>query len=311
MLTVIFSCDRAMQLDATLRSLLNHCLDIKSARFTVIYKCTNETHTQQYVRLSQEYSSLGNIHFHEQADFRKDLLNILIREISGKTSKAIVKGLLFLGPQLGYLANLLPYPDLNKKILFLVDDNIFVRDFFLQKSCDLFTEHQNALGFSLRLGTNTTYCYTLDKPQALPDFQYLTKTILKYKWTNADADFGYPLEISSSIYRLSDILPLLMNTAFSNPNTLEAGIAAKTRRFKKYKPYLLCYTKSVTFCAPINKVQNVYTNKSGNLPQYSSEHLAEMFEHGYRIDVKAYNEFESNSCHQEVDLFLDSNSASK
>jgi hypothetical protein len=179
-----------------------------------------------------------------------------------------------------------------------------VRTFHLSDVCKALNSHPEAIGFSLRLGANITYCYPFDAPQAAPPFADLPQRMLRFDWTAAERDFGYPLELSSSAYRINDIFILLSRIQFTNPNTLEAAMAAQAEFFKPKFPYLLCYGQSVTFCNPINKVQAQYPNKAGVKPEYTSERLAKMFEEGYRIHVEAYAGFVPSSCHQEAELIL-------
>jgi hypothetical protein len=166
-------------------------------------------------------------------------------------------------------------------------------------------EQQDALGFSLRLGVNTTYCYPLYKSQAIPDFAMLGGQVMKFNWArDGDGDFGYPLEVSSSIYRISELVPLLRSFSFNNPNTLEENMANRAKSFREKFPYLLCFKVSVTFCNPINIVQSTSANRVRKGFEYSSEQLAQLFDKGYRIDAESYRGFISNACHQEQDLTL-------
>ena len=112
-----------------------------------------------------------------------------------------------------------------------MDDNLFVRDFSLSHVVHLLQERPSALGCSLRLGMNTTYCYSHDSAQSLPNFKHLSGGALVYEWVTAEFDFGYPLEISSSVYRAQEIIPFLLGLEFENPNTLEGEMAAQTKRF--------------------------------------------------------------------------------
>ncbi|HEY0733431.1 MAG TPA: beta-1,6-N-acetylglucosaminyltransferase, partial [Herpetosiphonaceae bacterium] len=59
------------------------------------------------------------------------------------------------------------------------------------------------------------------------------------------------------------------------------------------------------FCNPINKVQTIYDNRAGDAPQYAADHLANLFEQGYRVRVTAYAGFVPSACHQEVDLLYE------
>ena len=187
-------------------------------------------------------------------------------------------------------------------ILFLVDDNLFVRDFSLGDFLAVLKDHPDALGLSLRLGRNTTYCYTMNQSQSLPQFEIVQHGILKFDWTTSELDFAYPLEVSSSVYRSEGLFSLIAIQPFNNPNELEYQLAISANYFKSKNPFLLCPESSYTFCNPLNLVQSFASNRSSSNTEYSSEHLATLFEQGYRIDVKAYDGFTPVSCHQEVPL---------
>jgi len=63
------------------------------------------------------------------------------------------------------------------------------------------------VGFSYHLGCNTTYCYTMDKPQNRR-LSSLRARAVRFNWPDMDYDFGYPNRVSSSMYRTADLLPL-------------------------------------------------------------------------------------------------------
>jgi FkbM family methyltransferase len=265
-LTIVFSKDRAMQLDCTLRSLRSHCKDIDAQSLKVLYTTSTALHENQYHTIQAEYPS---VEFIREKDFRSDLISLL-------TS-----------------------PDY---ILFLVDDNIFIRDFVLDHAVNALSNNPGCIGFSLRLGRNTDYCYMLGKPQRMPSFIPLGDGIFRYEWTTAECDFGYPLELSSSLYRTADILPLLNTLDYKNPNTLEFALESNKGLLQTAKNDLLCFEKSMTFCNPINMVQTSWKNRAGERSSYSPEKMAEMYDQGYRIDPECFSEFTPVSCHQEEDL---------
>ena len=272
-IVLIFSKDRALQLDATLRSFLFHCNDVSSLQIRVLYTASNAVFEDQYEQLRNEYNHYKFIQFIREQIFSSDVIALLA-----------------------------PFD----YVLFLVDDNIFVRDFNLSEVIQRLEGHPDCLGFSLRLGKNTQYCYTLDKEQRLPEFDNLGNNILEYNWTTSQYDFGYPLELSSSVYRVEDILPFISQLPFRNPNTLEVLMDQYKSMFQKEKPSLLCYEQSVTFCVPMNIVQTAWSNRSSVKVQYSPDNLAKLFDDGVRIDISAFNNFTPNSCHQEVEFqFID------
>ena len=71
---IIFSRDRALQLDATLRSFLLHCQDNQQSNVHVIFQTSEALHDKQYRQLIQEYGNYRNIFFHPETRFRRDVL---------------------------------------------------------------------------------------------------------------------------------------------------------------------------------------------------------------------------------------------
>jgi hypothetical protein len=277
-LGIVFSRDRAMQLDATLRSFHLHCQDPTEVTLYVIYKATDLRNARQYAQLELEYAAYGYVHFIEETDFRHHVLRLVVTHWASDV--------------VGY-------------VLFLVDDNLFVRDFSLGEVREALAQHPEALGFSLRLGGNISYLYTGDRAQVPPTPTPVGGEVRMYDWTAARQDFAYGLELSSSVYRIDEMADLMIDLSFANPNTLEAWMAANQHRFRATSPCLLCYERSVAFCSPVNKVQTVYGNRVGARPEYSAGRLAELFAQGYRIQVEAYDGFVPCSVQQEVELVFE------
>lgn len=269
---VVFSKDRALQLDGTLASFSLHCRDAAKVRLVVLCKASTARHQAQYARIQAMYPQVPLC---QEQNFKDQLLSFLTSE----------------------------------RVLFLVDDNIFVRDFYMEDIVKALAVNPDALGCSLRLGKNTTYCYSLNRSQAVPSMTRTLSTsgdsIVSYRWPGTEADFGYPLEVSSSVYRCADILEILRDLPFSNPNSLEGLLSQQAQRFTASKPKLLCYENSLTFCNPINKVQQVAPdNRAGVTVSYSADDLAQIFDRDGRMDVKSYSGYTPNACHEEVELKL-------
>ena len=319
---IIFSKDRALQLDAVLKSLQLHCQDLDDLQLNVLYLATNEMHLRQYHALMHTYPK---INFSAQGNFRRDLLSLLNPYVQSSQAEKIFWYLCAIG-QLGFpLGSLFDriwrrsfeyiqrslvnawMPSINKNayVVFLVDDNIFTGPFSLVRAIRALEARRDLLGFSLRLGENTTYCYVNDRKQDLPTFTPFNGEIFLFDWTKSELDFGYPLELSSSIYRLMDIVPFITGLSFQNPNELEDRMAFRAKTFQSTHPCLGCYRRSVTFCNPINKVQDIISNRSGENTHYRTDELAERFERGERIHIEAYDAFVPSACHQEVELVFE------
>ena len=222
-----------MQLEAMLRSFQRHCRDNEVARVAVLYTTSDEHHENQYRQLQAIFE---NIAFVRETDFKNDLLALMSD---------------------------------HRFVLFLVDDNLFVADFALADAQHHLDHQPQALAFSLRLGRNITYHYMSDRPQAVPVFAALGSNVLTFDWTSGSRYFGYPLDLSSSVYRTGDLQPLLLALDYSNPNTLEAVLDFSKTHFRPERCRLLCYSRSVAFCNPINIVQRTYKNRGGQATRYS------------------------------------------
>ena len=265
---VVFSKDRPLQLDGTLRSFFLHCQDPDDIVLKVLYTTSDAEQEEAYRQMAQDYPGVV---FVREKSFKQELLS----QLQGFDH-----------------------------VLFVVDDTIFVRDFHLGECVRRLAEFPDAIGFSLRLGENTTYCYPLDRSQRLPDFQAVDANAVVFDWTAGEHDFNYPIEVSSSVYRMHDVYPLLDRLDYKNPNTLESVLSACAPQFASSLPRLLSVPRSAAFAVPINKVQDFNENRAGERQEYSAEGLAVLYRDGYRLDAAAYSDFTPNSCHQEVELKL-------
>ena len=266
-IVIIFSKDRALQLDACLASLRLQCHDASNHKTRVIFKCSNSDSRRQYETLKSEHPE---VHFMEEGIFCRDLINA-------------VEGSTF--------------------VLFLVDDNLFVRPFSLEKTCSLLADHRDAIGFSLRLGRNITSCYSFgDAPQGIPLAEKAGEESLKFRWIEGEYDFGYPLEVSSSVFRTKEVLPLFVEggDSIKNPNALEAYIHSQIKTFTDSHPFLLCLEQSVAFCNPVNMVQSLLPNRSGQEASMSVPVLMERFDLGFRVDVATFQNYIPRAPHAEV-----------
>ena len=299
---LVFSMDRALQLDCALRSFLLHCKDHKSVKLFVIFKTTSELHALQYAQLKLDYRHNNLIIFVEEAQFQRQVLGVPWRWQIFWFLRPFVVMILGLCEKGGYSASKLWGWFFAEYLVFMVDDNVFVSDFRMGDVVHALKTHPETLGFSLRLGVNTTWSYALNRAQPLPAFEQAAQGVLKYRWVNAEADFAYPLEVSSSVYRTSDLVPVLERVKFNNPNTLEDELHLRIGLFAESRPSLLCCEQSVAFSTPINKVQKTHNNRAGEDSRRDSVRLANLFDEGFRINVESFNSLVPTSCHMEVEL---------
>jgi len=268
--TIYFSKNRPLQLDLCLYSNRKCSSDWDIQNEVVIYKATNSRFEHAYKTVSEDHKSVT---FVEEKNFKVDLL----RYIRGK-----------------------------KYVLFVVDDCIFTHKYSVIEMVRLLEDEalsKETLGFSLRLGLNTKKCYPINRENNIPNFIKGTQSnILKFNWTTAGVgDFSYPLEVSSSLYRVQDIQEVLELCDYTSPNLLEWVMYFNLDNFKGI-PHLLCYKTSVAFCNPINKVKKENNNRAGKKIEYTLNNLLEKYEKGERGKYKSFSNFISTGCHQEVPM---------
>jgi len=267
--TLIFSKDRALQLRATIESLLLCCEDTNLANIVVLYTTSSREHKKQYQKLQKLFPA---INFLQQDNFIEQTISLMRQ---------------------------------HEYILFVVDDTIFVKNFKLATVINGLVNHSKSIGFSLRLGVNCTHCYAQKHDQKFPSkYRQVEKNILKYDWSLAGGDFGYPLEVSSSVYRTKDLIPIIeLGSGIEHPGHLEGTMSVGRDRLK-YLLYLLCFRESVAFSNPINIIRPEKRNRVGHKLEYTVLNLSKQFSSGYRIAVEKYHHFTPTGAHQEVNLFL-------
>jgi hypothetical protein len=277
--TIIFSKNRPLQLSLLLDSFYNQCLQPNSTDVYVIYNYDDE-YEKSYKTLKKEQKNLGRIvNFVNEKRVKKSFKSTVLSAIKQ-----------------------------HEFILFLVDDNIFTGSFDLDQIISLLLSNSDFIGFSLRLGMNTNYCYPLNKMQKIPNSRSFTYNlplsfdrekeerkrlkIFAFNWWTSEHDFNYPLEISSSIYGKNHIEYLLKNAEYNNPNSLEGLLSHCSSLFSFSTPMLFSYKTSVAFCAPMNKVQDTApNNRFSGINIYSPRNMLKMYENGFRVDWKKFNGF--------------------
>ena len=261
---LIFSKDRAVQLLALLESLQAMCLEFDVLDTVVLVKTTAKKHKRQYEELEEEFP---NVYFYEETALFPDISKLLMN--------------------LSY-------------VLFLVDDAICIRPFCVPTMIQKLNENEDALGFSLRLGRNITYSYPHKCQQDKPVFTKLGEDVLKLNWTKYKCDFGYPMELSSSIYRVSDVQALLQNSDVHTLQLVENSMWYNSRFRKDRQPNLMCFETSCIFSNPMNITGSNSVNRFSKMNEYSVDAVAGKFDEGYKIDIKPFVGFTPIGCHQEV-----------
>lgn len=257
---LVFSKDRACQLEACLSSLKLNYKEYDSAKISVIYKATTEKFQKAYDVLENMF--FPEVSFTRELLFKQQVLENLNSDFSQKS--------LF--------------------HMFLVDDDVFIsafshndKQFTLLKSSP-----NNIIALSLRLYGNINHCYCANYKQRIPHFI----KECAWKWSTAELDWGYPMSLDGNVYNSNVIRVLCNNIHFSSPNTLEDSLS----KVRPLPETLLCYPdRSKLLNNPANIVQKSHKNRVENT--FSVEQLNEIFLSGKTIDIKQIQDVNNSTVH--------------
>lgn len=263
MLVVVFSKDRACQLDLLLRSLKEYCREWRDFSVAVLFTASNEQFEKGYEIVRRDHPEFSYV---RENDFKEDLMTI----VNDRPS--------------------------NNYVMFLVDDMVF-KNFFDSTSEEVayLEANPDVLCLSLRLGRHITHCYPRGNiPQALPTFDH--RTLCAWRWEGCEGDWGYPMSLDGHIYRRLLVETYLRHLPFVNPNTLEAAMSSNVPR---QIPRMVCFHESIAMNVPLNRVQHTIENLHGSV---SAEFLNVKFVAGDRISLKPFRGLVNRSAHEEVNI---------
>jgi hypothetical protein len=214
---VIFSKDRACQLDSLLRSLRDNFRGQHSG-ITVLYKATAPAYANGYEKLKQ-FSGNDTISWQQEKSFQNDAARIL-------------NGL-----------------DPDSLVMFLVDDDSMFRPCVLDEILDAFTDEH--LFISLRVSR----AYKADTPPKFlrtDTFLEWKWNFSKRRWVT----WNYPFSIDGNIFHAKHIQKIISKIIFEAPNSFEGRMHAFRHHWwvKRIKKALTPLEPAV-FNNPLNKVQ--------------------------------------------------------
>ncbi len=292
--SIIFSKDRALQLDLTLKTIKQNfglCTSV-----VVLYETSEKQYEDSYVTVKEEHP---NVYFYKQShSIFFDILSIIKNANSNY-------------------------------ICFFTDDNIVYRNVDISEDAlnqvfNLVDESGQRVGcacLSLRLGLNTTkrdfgnglVNDLIPKLFSLPPFFLWGFTSLP-----PGGYWSYPLSVDGHIFSKEKILAFCVELEILNkyyqckyqaskekshwrqtPNEFES----KLQRFYFDMPNAMATLEnSCVVNSPNNKVQNQMPNKSGNDFSYTAQDLNSHYKSGKRLNVNNIN-FDNIVCpHQEIDI---------
>lgn len=270
---IVFSFNRALQLDTLLSSIIKHWKS-PSYNIDIVYNSTTVKFQDGYDKLRAKFRAYSNILFHKESNVCPDKVNYLL----------LLNYFNFLQwrdftvtrhPKTNFKSLVIDLMIKNKKkfIMFLTDDAMFVNDVAIDtKHFEWMNNNPLHNQISLRVGVGLDDSESHYKNNG----KFLSWNFAKEK---SSTNWGYRFSVDAHIYDKKIIIKLLKRNIFVNPNTLEGpvccdairhGLLENGRGF--VRPSLLSF--------PINMVQSVVENKTMGVP---IEMLNQYYLDGYTL----------------------------
>jgi hypothetical protein len=162
-------------------------------------------------------------------------------------------------------------------LMFGVDDEIYYRK--LEHFEEIKLVLNKCFSYSLRLAPNITFCQPANHPNKLPKLVRVqgAENTLLFNRTEGWGDWDYPFNLTSNIYKTHDVLTVLSNIQFNNPNELEAEGAKLFMGIGNPHAHLnACVFHTLGSIPTINRVQNQFLNELAG-PEHSLEELLQLY----------------------------------
>lgn len=223
---IIFSKDRASQLDLFIRSIKKYFKEFDDLTFNVLYTYSTDSFRVSYDKLITIHDDTNIKYIKETKPFKEHLLSLIDETID--------------------------------HTLFFVDDMVFKNDFSLKSlEYKLFSTDDEILSLSLRLHKNLSYCYPARLRMIPPKFDSNST----FRWRGQSGDYGYPMSLDGHFFRTKDIILLFKGLKYNNPNSLESQLAS----YPINRPKMICFNESSVVTVPVNKVQTFNNNIFGEI----------------------------------------------
>jgi hypothetical protein len=261
---IVFSKDRACQLDLHLKSLAASFKEFKENEVSVVYDFSNMDFLEGYQKLME--TTPPNVKFYTDN-------------------------------QLGSLKETLLHLTRTDNIftMYLCDDIIFVNPFSLaDKEIQIVKTNSAVMSTSLRLWKGIDFCYATNSPSPAPSFI----DEFCWDWRQTTGDWGYPMSCDGNIYLTEFLKRKTQAINFVLPNHFEAGLAGTA---DPSYPLTSCYLSEPKLInIPANVVQHAYANRHGNLK--TAAVLNEMWLRDMQLDLDFYVGKKFNTVHVELEL---------
>jgi len=267
---IVFSKDRAAQLDLLLRSINKNCPHFFEV--CVLYTYSNKEFEKGYSLIQDKFPAHERYHWVDQTDFQKDLNSLVDRS--------------------------------NPYVCFFTDDDIVYAESELRRHNinDIFTAFEDMCCISMRLGKNISIQDQYTDEKCIPPMEVVKfDDVLFWNWKRvgvAISNFFYPFSVDGHIYRKSDIKNLFSKIEYDDPNQLEGRAFLHAYSLP---PLMGSFDTSSVVNTPINLCGSS-KNKAGERFGITLEDLNKDYLDGKVIDLESIDFSDIKGCHQELKM---------
>lgn len=260
---IVFSKDRAQQLFLLLKSIDWNAQGIFD--LNVIYTYSNDEFKKGYDKLIDLCSQNGwEVNFIKESVFKQDVMA--------------------------------QFNQMYQFTCFFTDDDVLYGKIDLETVVNSM-KNDSVFCFSLRLGINTTFCYTMSQNNKLVISEETENTIL-FDWQKSYMDFGYPLSVDGHVFRTKEIAKLSKAISFNSPNTFEGNLQI----YETFPRHMMeSYKKSKLVGIPVNIVNSSHPNLNGQKFKFTTKDLNDKFLSDTFIDLNKIDFSNIIGAHQEVE----------
>ena len=268
--SILFTKDNAAQLKVFLDSVEKNAKNIFDLNIIISY--TNDEYKKGYEKIICDNKYNGIKFIYSKSDYKKDVIEII------KNS--------------------------NDYFTFFLDDDVIYDKINIIDIINSIQEDDDVVCFSLRLGKNTTKCYTLGVDNVIHDVKE-HGGFIKWDWKLHYLDFGYPFSVNGHVFRKKDIYKIIKKINFNSVEELEVGLFDFSEMFPRN--IMISYKKSKLVNIPISRVQQsiedemVLTIKENQCKAIRKK-INEIFLLGEFINLENINFSNIEGCHQDLNL---------
>lgn len=247
--TILFSKDRACQLDLTLSTYKRHFAEWSINDLTILYTSSSAEYERGYDKVKALHPQFKYV---RETNFKQDTINIFNENQSPLVS-------------------------------FLVDDDVFLNRVTLDcPQVQAMLRNPNILCVASRMNKDVNYCYTANI-QTPPPTSFYEEGSWEWRTGGLQGDWCYPMSIASfHIFRKMDLIRPINQVDFRAPNSFEGTCLAPN---PPDRPLMILLDNQKCVCGVNNRVQTENSNRHEGSHDLVS--LNNMFLGGNRLSDKA------------------------